>query len=291
MGDNKVSVIMPTYKQDGLLHSAVESILHQTYKNIELIVVDDNEDESYKEKNRAFFQKLNSPLIKYIINEHNLGSAQSRNVGLMHSTGEYITFLDDDDVYTKDKIELQLERMLSNKADYSVTNIVLQNEDGVKDIRLRRYLYKGENLLVSHLKYHITATSTFMFRRDFLLEIGGFPKKDLGDEFYLMLNAIRSSNRFVHCDEVGVLALVHNQTGLSSCKNKIISENDLFQYKQKFFTILSKKDIRYIKMRHYAVKAVAYKKGNRVMNTLFYVLKSFMISPTGFLNLLLGKDR
>ena len=291
MGDNKVSVIMPTYKQDGLLHSAVESILHQTYKNIELIVVDDNEDESYKEKNRAFFQKLNSHLIKYIINEHYLGSAQSRNVGLMHSTGEYITFLDDDDVYTKDKIELQLERMLSNKADYSVTNIVLQNEDGVKDIRLRRYLYKGENLLVSHLKYHITATSTFMFRRDFLLEIGGFPKKDLGDEFYLMLNAIRSSNRFVHCDEVGVLALVHNQTGLSSCKNKIISENDLFQYKQKFFTILSKKDIRYIKMRHYAVKAVAYKKGNRVMNTLFYVLKSFMISPTGFLNLLLGKDR
>ena len=287
-----VSIIMPTYKQYILLHKAVESIKNQTYKNWELIVIDDNPDELYRKLNEQYFKDLQHSQIKYIQNDGNMGSTASRNRGIECSSGEYITFLDDDDWYEQFKIEKQLEAMHSTQSDISVCNLILLNEQGkVVDCRRRKYLKKKENTITAHLKYHITGTDTMMFRADFLKKIGGFDKENLGDEFYLMMKALQHNPKFIHVDYDGVFALVHSQTGLSSGNNKLLTEKILLEYKARYFHTLKKRDIRYIKMRHHLVVAVAHKKNKAYHRCFVELLKAFLLAPIGMFHILMGADR
>ena len=94
-----VSVIIATYKRDISLKNAIESIMAQTYKKVEIIVVDDNGDEKWSYKVKEILDSINGihPII-YIKNEVNKGSAETRNIGIRAARGEYITFLDDDDI-------------------------------------------------------------------------------------------------------------------------------------------------------------------------------------------------
>lgn len=289
-----VTVIMPTYKQDILLHKAVESILAQTYQNIELIVIDDNFDDVYKKNNADYFENLSHAhgVINYIINEENIGSAKSRNKGINLARGAYITFLDDDDYYMPSKIENQLKSMVENNADYSICNLALVNENGkVIDKRERKYLYKNEELIIKHLKYHLTGTDSLMFKSAFLREIDGFDEIDLGDEFYLMIKAISKSEKFIHVNQLDVAALIHSTNGLSSCNNKIICENNLIKNILEKFPDLSRKTKRYLFMRHHFVKGYAYIKGRRIFKGLFELFRAFIRSPIGFVQILTGKDR
>ena len=287
-----VSIIMPTYKQEEPMHKAVESILAQTYTNFELIVVDDNKDESYKISNEKYFSTLNDARVIYIQNEENIGSTATRNKGIFASSGKFITFLDDDDWYVSDKVEKQVALMVENDAQVSVCNVALCNEDGkITDKRQRKYLRRNEPILVAHLKYHITCTDTMMFDAEFLKSIGGFDKENLGDEFYLMHKALEKNPRFAHLDYTGVYAIVHAQTGLSSGDNKIKCEEKLIKFKEKNFHILKRKDVRYIKMRHDLVLVIAHKKNKSYFKALLCLMLAGMRSPFGVLSILIGRDR
>ncbi|WP_092330762.1 glycosyltransferase family 2 protein [Butyrivibrio sp. YAB3001] len=93
-----VSVIIPTYKGTDNLERAITSITNNEYRNIEIIVVDDNgknTTESYATKD--IIKKINDPRIKYVCHEKNKNGAVARNTGVNNSKGDYITFLDDDD--------------------------------------------------------------------------------------------------------------------------------------------------------------------------------------------------
>ena len=111
MYTDKVSVIIPSYNRFSFLLNAIDSIKNQTYKNIEIIVVNDgsNQLEYYNNqiKNVIFLhQKQNS---KQIFGFSNINYI--RNIGIKHSTGKYIAFLDDDDYWLQNKIELQINSM------------------------------------------------------------------------------------------------------------------------------------------------------------------------------------
>lgn len=290
--DFMVSIILPTYRQKELMKKAVNSVLSQSYRNIELIIVDDNYDSFLKSENEEFFNNLKDKRVVYVQNERNLGSARSRNKGINIAKGDYITFLDDDDLYSYEKVERQLKFMLDNQLDVSVCNMILTNERGkIIDARRRKYFSNNEPLIVKHLKYHITGTDTMMFRTSFLKTIGGFVEKDLGDEFLLMLKAIEFNGKIGHIDFDGAIATVHSNSGLSSFGKKIITEKDMMRVKSNYFSQLSKKDIRFIKMRHYAVLAIAYKKGKKSFGCIVNLIKAFFTSPSGFVKLYSGDCR
>lgn len=291
-----VSIVLPTFEQSTLLHKAVESVLLQTHKNFELIVIDDNHKVAYIEQNKSYFLKLNDKRVKYFQNSKNIGARESRNKGILYSEGEYITFLDDDDIYLQDKIKNQINGMITSGAFYSVCNFSLINESGkIIDLRTRRYLKNNESLLIKHLKYHITGTSTMMFESNFLKSIGCFSIDtlfgDLGDEFFLMLKAIKNSSKIGHIDSVDVIAKVHSITGLSNFKNMITKEKKLFRFKYSLKDNLSNKDLKYIKMRHFLVSSYAYKKGGDLIKFLAYCVIAFILHPNGFIKIIIGKDR
>lgn len=287
MSDIKVSVIIATYRRKNELIRALESLYCQSYFNIEIIVVDDNDDNDWNElvgKIVDDFKEKNSSIqLIYIQNHPNLGSAKTRNVGIEIATGDYVTFLDDDDIYLPDKIKRQVDQMIEKNADYSLMNLALYNEDETLcEIRKRDYLIGKEDndLLLCHLKYHMTGTDTMMFRRKYLNDIGGFEPIDVGDEFYLMMKSIERKGVFVYVDSNDVKAYVHQgEGGLSSGQGKINGENRLYKYKKSFFKSISAKDKRYIIMRHYAVLAFAYKRSGKVVRFILSGIKSFIVAP------------
>lgn len=280
-----VSVIVATYRREVSLEKALQSVCRQTYSPIEVIVVDDNDDPVWNEKvidivaNKKKTSDINIALLQ---NHPNQGSAKARNIGIDAANGEYITFLDDDDLYLPEKVENQIQKMISDNADYSLTDLDLfYDNEVICERRKRGYLEKeGGNLLKCHLKYHMTGTDTMMFKKNYLLKIGCFEPIDVGDEYYLMMKAIRGRGLFSYLPQSDVKAYVHTgENGLSSGISKIKGENDLYEFKKTFFTELVKKDVRYIKMRHFAVLAFAYLRANKKIRFLYNGFKAVAYSP------------
>ncbi len=106
-----VSVIIPTHNRNGFLRSAIESVLNQTFQAFEIIVVDDASSEDVQGMVKGFHDRR----VRCIRHEINKGEAGARNTGLIHAQGEYIAFLDDDDVWFPEKLGLQV-RALDNSA-------------------------------------------------------------------------------------------------------------------------------------------------------------------------------
>ncbi len=111
-----VSVIITTYKRKvEIISIAIQSILNQTYKNLELIVVDDSPCDYVERKNvKKYCESINDSRIKYIQHKSNKGACAARNTGINNSNGEFVCFLDDDDQYLPNKIEKMIPVLLKN---------------------------------------------------------------------------------------------------------------------------------------------------------------------------------
>lgn len=109
MGD-LVSVIIPTYKRTfAMLSRAIKSVLSQSHKNIEIIVVDDSPSSFIdKDSIKRQVEKIPDDRIIYIQHESNQGACVARNTGIKNAKGDYVAFLDDDDEWLPDKLKLQL---------------------------------------------------------------------------------------------------------------------------------------------------------------------------------------
>ena len=114
-----VSVIIPTYKRSNYIIRAINSVINQTYKNIEIIVVDDNElnDEFSIETENKLKKFIINKQIIYIKHLYNKGVSAARNTGIEIAKGKYIAFLDDDDEFYPDKTKLQLDIFNNSRED------------------------------------------------------------------------------------------------------------------------------------------------------------------------------
>ena len=173
-----VSVVIPTYSRNKLLRRAIDSVLNQTYKNLEIIVVDDNPEGS---EWRRSTEKLMEPYrdnfrIRYIQNKKNLGGAGARNVGIKASSAEYIAFLDDDDEYYEERIEKQLEGFLNSASDklalvFCDAAMIGDNNKFVCYLKPR---YKGCCLYEAMKDNCLAPTSQWMAKKSALKDVGMF---------------------------------------------------------------------------------------------------------------------
>ncbi len=105
----KVSVIIPAYKVEKYIADTIQSVLEQTYKNFELLIVDDGSPDKSVEIGQQFVD----PRIK-IIRQNNRGVSAARNTGVSHAQGEYLAFLDGDDLWLPEKLEKHVEHLESS---------------------------------------------------------------------------------------------------------------------------------------------------------------------------------
>ncbi|WP_233004654.1 glycosyltransferase family 2 protein [Exiguobacterium aurantiacum] len=291
---NKVSVIIPTYKRSEYLSRAIESILNQTYEILEIIVIDDNHPDSQdrlETKKRMKKYNENDKVI-YHQNKFNLGGALARNEGIKIATGEFVTFLDDDDYYEVNKIESQIKYMLINNLDLSFTNIKIFNENNkMVDYRDHKYVKSLHNkdLLKYHLLHHLTPTNTYMFKTSSLKKIGGFDDAIMGQEFHLMLKSINSGLKIGYLPTDYVVQILHSKERISVGPNKINAEIELYKLKKGYNEIFNSKEKRYLKFRHRAVLAIVHKRSRNYLEFIKYSLSAFLTSPWFFTKELLNR--
>lgn len=186
-----ISVIMPFYKKKPYFSNTLKSILNQTYKNIEIIIVyDDNDLEDLE-----FIKSLvsNKPNISIILNNNNLGVAKSRNIGLEKSNGKFIAFLDCDDIWEPEKIELQHKFMYENNCRISHTNykIIDENDNVI-----------GENISKIELSYKDLINScdiglsTVMCNRE-VLNVSKFKDLKTKEDYALWLELSRKGEKIL----------------------------------------------------------------------------------------------
>lgn len=126
MKEKMVSIIIPVYNAEKFIKETIETIKRQTYKNWEAIFVDDASNDN----SNSIIEKELSSKIKLIKLENNSGTAIARNIGLKQSQGQYICFLDADDLWKKEKLEKQIEFMRKNNYAFTCTDYEKINEEG-----------------------------------------------------------------------------------------------------------------------------------------------------------------
>ena len=170
-----VSIVIPAYNVESYIKNAIESALNQTYKNIEIIVIDDGSTDSLK---KALEPYLKSKKIKYIYQE-NKGLAGARNTGIKNARGEYIALLDSDDEFLPEKIERQIA-YLENHPECDICYCDLWHfyeEEPGRLLKLNYKYYSGEDTFPKLLEKNFINPLTVVLRRSIIERYGYFDEK------------------------------------------------------------------------------------------------------------------
>jgi len=162
MIDNLVSIIMPSWNTAKFIAESIQCVIEQTYQNWELLIVDDCSTDNTDEVVEPF---LKDTRIKYLHNEKNSGAALTRNKAMREAQGEWIAFLDSDDLWTPDKLEKQVNFMKKHGYVLSYTeyekideegkplNIYVTGPDTVNKRKMYNYDYIGQLTMMYSAKH------------------------------------------------------------------------------------------------------------------------------------------
>jgi len=177
-----VSVVIPTYNRSHLITRAINSVLHQTYKNLECIVVDDASTDNTGE----LVHSINDDRIIYLRHDNNKYTSASRNTGIKNAKGKFIAFLDDDDVWLSTKLEKQVLLIQSLSKNFGMVYCWYDYFDQ-NEIIIREHHPKLRGDVFLHVldQIGIGGCCSLLVRRDIFETIGGFdellPRGNDGD--------------------------------------------------------------------------------------------------------------
>ncbi len=192
-----VSVIIPYYKKKKFIRSTINSVIQQTYKNFEIIIIYDDED--LEDFTFISDLKKNDPRIILIQNEHRIGAGFSRNLGIDRSSGKYLAFLDADDNWIPEKLDEQISFMKKNNFQASHTSYLIVNEKKkIIGNRTARSICSLEELL----KSCDIGLSTVILERKLLIENNiKFPNLITKEDFVVWLQILRKGIFFHAIDK------------------------------------------------------------------------------------------
>jgi len=196
-----VSIIMPHFNRSETVKKSINSVIQQAYQAWELIIVDDFSKDI--DKLEAYLLELNDPRVKLIKHSENLNGAQARNTGLEQAKGEYIAFLDSDDLWAKEKLSLQLSSQLApNEIRYSQLccynsltpeqKVVLPIRGKNEDEGLSTYLFSNHG---------IVQTSSLLLHKKFAKEIMFNPELRRHQDYDFLLRAEHQGATFTYLDK------------------------------------------------------------------------------------------
>lgn len=237
----KVSIIVPIYNAEKYLNRCITSILEQTYKNIELILINDGSTDS-SEKIILQMQEENKDIIKYYKQE-NKGVSETRNYGITIATGEYIMFIDNDDYIDNDYVEQYVNVAESGKHD-----LVIGGH--------RRTSEKKEILSKTRLpdtiwgKYITLTPWARIYRREYIAENDiKFLTCNIGEDIYFNMQALIISNNIKIIDYIGY-NWVFNTKSVSNTIQKNFYDVDKYRMLDETYKVLQQKNIL-LKEREY----------------------------------------
>lgn len=168
MEKEKISVVIPTYNREKSILASVNSVLNQSYKNLEVIVVDDGS----KDKTEELIKTIDDPRLKYIKLDGNHGACYARNVGIKESTGKYIAFQDSDDTFREEKLEIQLKHLKECKSDLDFNKFMKHINNNQENVFPDFKIVSSKGWIVNKLcERNIVSTQTILAKREIFNEI------------------------------------------------------------------------------------------------------------------------
>ncbi len=179
-----ISVIISTYNRRKQLKRAIQSVLNQSYKDFELIVVDDCSTDGTEEMLKKF------PQVEYFKTKRNSGhDGLPKNIGIQKAKGDYICFLDDDDIWRRDALKVLLKYIEYSKADIVYADYLIDRKPGWS-------IHFSPSLLS---KQNYITMDTVIIRKKCLLEVGGFNEEiPRFKDWNLWLRLQKRGYKFLH---------------------------------------------------------------------------------------------
>ena len=220
-----ITVFMPVYNGANFLREAIESVLHQTFKNFELLIVDDGSIDNSLEIIKSF----NDDRLRILENPENKGLIFSRNLGIREAHGKYLAILDCDDIALTDRLQIQYDYLESNpKIAVCGGHAIIIDEYG-KEKEFFQVPLTHKNMGILMLFRNTIVNSTAMIRVDILKEIGGYLNYEIGEDFDLFL---RIAERYDITNIDYTLSKYRiNTKGISTIKRSdmVIAEREIIQ--------------------------------------------------------------
>ena len=233
-----VSIIIPYYKKKKYISTTINSAISQSYKNIEIIIVYD--DENYDDLKLLEEIKKKDERIRIIKNKKKLGAGLSRNKGISSSKGNYIAFLDADDTWEIDKLSKQMSFMTNNNYLVSHTSYQIVDEDrNIIGNRVARSFFHLEDLL----KSCDIGTSTVIIKKDIFSEQIKFPSIKTKEDFVLWLRILERDIKIYGLDKNLSKWTKSNSSLSSSVIQKLM---DGFKVYNKYMNFNSLKSLYYL---------------------------------------------
>jgi glycosyltransferase involved in cell wall biosynthesis len=196
----RFSVIVPTYKRTDKLERALESIASQTYSDFELVVVDDNPEQEFRDKVEDIVGGLKSDFeVNLIVNDDSQGVSSARNLGIENASSDYIAFLDDDDEWKPEKLEKEAEAFKQNNYDAVYSAIEMYRDGEVQDI-----VRKEEKLGIEQIleRDKLGSPSKVSVKKEVLEEVKGFDEDiPSGEDWDLWIRLIENEAEFGYINE------------------------------------------------------------------------------------------
>ena len=233
MQEPVVSAIITVYNNEQTVADAIESFLGQTFRNLEIIVVDDGSTDG----TRQLIEQRYGGQVR-TVRQTNRGSAAARNAGVRSARGEYVAFMDGDDISLPERVRLQV-RVLEQRPEVGLVygNIYLM-EAARRELRLRRGIgrYKSGHVWHDLVIKNFVPFSTIMVRRECLHDIGLFDESIRSSEDWHLLVRLARRCEFFYLDEPLVQYRIHAHSKTANLEEKerafkrvqakIFAEND-----------------------------------------------------------------
>ena len=259
----KVSIIIPTYKRADKIERAIKSATNQTYKNIEIIVVDDNSEfPSERKKTTDIVKKY--PKVILIQNKKNLGGGLTRNEGIKKSTGEFIAFLDDDDEYHPQKIEEQVALFNKLKNSHKIGLVYCYQQvftPNGKKKHIEKCDHEGHQLF-NHMKHSLMPTSCWLCPKTIFNQGIKFENVKSQQDATILLRILGAGYEVFRVPKPLVNFYLHdNHEGISTYNEQYIKNIEEYHKKcREYFGQFSKSQ----------QKELEYYFKNRIFNYYFY---------------------
>jgi glycosyltransferase involved in cell wall biosynthesis len=291
--DFSVSVIIPTKNRISSLNLAIKSVLLQAKKPNEIIILDDNINKKYNNSVENIRKKYCSKLNIKVIKTKGVGASKARNIGVINSESELIAFLDDDDFWLPNKLEIQCEHMRSCKKGCAA--IFSQQMNIYKDFNHKKVISGKLPLNVEELLFDnpMPGTSTILIWKIIFLSLGGFDEK---------LKARQDRDFWIRLLTYYKVCIINEplvKVSVSLGKRKSISLSEdkidgIIQFSKKWEkhpTLKKKKLIKKFWSKHYLSIAAAYRSIGEDYKSKKAIIKSlkFKFSIINFIKFICWK--
>lgn len=281
-----VSIIIPYYKARNFIGQTINSILSQTYESYEIILVDDGSNENDLE----FYLTTNFDGVIFIGKNKNSGVSNTRNIGLKAAKGEFVVFLDSDDLLSKNFLEARFLALSNNeKYDFCSGNVtLLKNQNELKNNfwnNNSNYLIKDILLFNPNIN---SCPSNFMYKKSFLIKHSlkfNVELQSTADRYFLA-EVLHFKGRYfsVSGSKSQLIYRIHNDSMSSTFSKSLIDDNMLYYQKLKNNNYVPKELLNDFNYKMRFILCGAYRKINEPKRVIQFLLLLIIKHPLRFLS-------